>query len=123
MNGRIAASVGTALTTFLGVSAVLTGVLAAQIEFSALVGLPVGLLVGVAAGVATWVRLWRDRGARPVLLGWAAIGYALLAAAALSYAVPPARGLVSVETAVPFALLCGIAVFWLARRTPERLSE
>ncbi|GAB7008824.1 hypothetical protein [Halorubrum trueperi] len=123
MNGRMVATVGSAVTTFLLVSAVLTELLAARIEFSALVGLPVGIVVGGAVGLATWIRLWRDPAARPALLGWSAIGYALIVAAAVSYAVPSARGFVGVATAVPFAGLCGAAAFWLTRRYPELVSE
>jgi len=120
MNARPVAALGVALTTFLVVAALLTELLAAQIAFSALVGLPVGLVAGVAAGIATWTRLWRDPRARPPLLGAAAFGYALLVAAAVSYAVPPARGFVSVGTAVPFAAVCAVVAFLLARRDADR---
>ena len=122
MNTRPVATLGVALTTFLAVAAILTELLAAQIAFSAIVGLPVGLVAGAAAGLATWTRLWRRPRARPPLLGTAAFGYALLAAAAVSYAVPPARGLVGVDTAIPFAVACAIGAFLLARRSADRIA-
>ena len=122
MNSRPIAAVGVALTTFLVVAAALTEALAARIAFSALVGLPVGAVFGVAAGAAVRARLWRSPRFRPVLLGTAAFGYALLAVATVSYSVPPVRGLVSVGTAVPFAGLCAVAVTLLAWRYRERLE-
>jgi len=122
MNIRPVAALGVALTTFLAVAALLTELLAAQIAFSAVIGLPIGLVVGAAAGIATWARLRRSPRARPPLLGTAAFGYALLVAAAVSYAVPPARGLVSVSTAVPFAAVCAVAAFLLARRYADRIA-
>lgn len=122
MNLRPVAAIGVALTTFLVVAAALTEALAARIAFSALVGLPVGVVFGVVAGAAVWTRLWRSPRFRPILLGIAAFGYALLAAAAVSYSVPPARGLVSVATAVPLAALCAVAVALLARRRSERIE-
>lgn len=122
MNARPVAALGVAITTFLAVAAVLTEALAARIAFSVFVGLPVGIAAGIVTGAATQTRLWRSRGARPVLLGIAAFGYAVLAAAAVSYAVPPARGLVSVATAVPFAAVCAVAVGLLARRYPDRID-
>ena len=122
MNPRPVAAVGVALTTFLVVAAVITEALAARIAFSALIGLPVGVVFGVAAGAAVRARLWRSPRFRPVLLGTAAFGYALLAVAAVSYAVPPARGLVSVATAVPVAGLCAVAVALLARRYSGRIG-
>ncbi|WP_144798620.1 hypothetical protein [Halorubrum depositum] len=122
MNLRPFAALGVALTTFLVVAAVLTEALAARIAFSAIVGLPVGLAAGIVTGVATRTRLWRSPRARPTLLGIAAFGYALLAVAAVSYAVPPARGFVSVATAVPFAAVCAVAVALLARRYSVRIE-
>ncbi|WP_123621053.1 hypothetical protein [Halorubrum sp. CSM-61] len=122
MNTRPVAALGVGLTTFLVVAALLTELLAAQIAFSALVGLPVGLAAGAAAGLATWTRLWRLPRARPPLLGIAAFGYALLVAAAVSYAVPPARGFIGVDTAVPFAAVCAVAAFLLARRHADRTA-
>lgn len=122
MNIRLVATIGTALTTFLVVSAVFTGVLASRIEFSAIVALPIGLLAGAAMGIATWVRFWNERDARPAILGGAAIGFALLIAAAISYAVPAARGLVNVETALAFAGLCAVVVFLFVSRNPERFD-
>ncbi|MFC7187130.1 hypothetical protein [Halorubrum yunnanense] len=122
MNARPIATIGVALTAFLVVAAVFTEALAAQIAFSALVGLPAGLAAGVVAGAAVRTRLWRSPSARPALLGIAAFGYALLVAAAVSYAVPPARDLVSVATAVPFAAVCAVGVGLLARRYPERVN-
>ncbi|KKF39845.1 integral membrane protein [Halorubrum saccharovorum] len=122
MNARPVAALGVALTTFLAVAALFTELLAARIAFSALVGLPAGLVAGAAAGITTWARLWARPGTRPSLLGIAAFGYALLVAAAVSYAVPPARDLVGVDTAVPFAALCAIAVFLLARRDADRIA-
>ncbi|EMA58617.1 hypothetical protein [Halorubrum kocurii] len=122
MNLRPVAALGVALTTFLVAAALLTELLAARIAFSAFVGLPVGLVAGAAAGIATWARLWRRPRARPPLLGVAAFGYALLLAAAVSYAVPPARGFVSVGTAVPFAVACAVAASLLARRYGERIA-
>ncbi|WP_280587581.1 hypothetical protein [Halorubrum sp. Boch-26] len=122
MNARLVAAVGVALTTFLAVAAALIEALAARIAFSALVGLPIGLTAGIVAGAAVWARLWRSPGARPALLGIAAFGYAILVAAAVSYAAPPARGLVSVATAVPFGAVCAVAVALLARRYPNRID-
>jgi hypothetical protein len=122
MNARPLAALGVALTTFVVVAAVLTEALAARIAFSAVVGLPVGLAAGLVTGAATRTRIWRSPRARPTLLGIAAFGYALLAAAAVSYAVASARDLVSVSTAVPFAAVCAVAVAALARRYPERLE-
>lgn len=122
MNGRLVAAIGTALTTFLVVNAVLTGVLASRIEFSAIVALPIGFVGGVAMGIATWVRFWDERDARPALLGGAAIGFALLVVAGVSYAVPRARGVVSVESALAFAGLCAVVVFLLVSRHPERFD-
>ena len=122
MNARPVATVGVAITTFLVVAAGLTEALAARIAFSAFVGLPVGVVFGLVAGTVVWARLWRSPRFRPVLLGTAAFGYALLAVAAVSYSVPPARGFVSVATAVPFAGLCAVAVTLLARRYPDRIE-
>jgi len=122
MNARPLAALGVAITTFLVVAAVLAEALAARIAFSAIVGLPVGLAAGIVTGAATRTRLWRSPRARPTLLGIAAFGYATLAAAAVSYAVPPARGVVSVATAVPYAAVCAVAVAALARRYPDRIE-
>ncbi|WP_144921146.1 hypothetical protein [Halorubrum salsamenti] len=122
MNARPVAALGVALTTFLAVAALLTDLLAARIAFSAIVGLPVGLVAGAIAGIETWARLWRSPRARPLLLAVAAFGYALLVAAAVSYAIPPARGLVSVSTVVPFAVACAVAAFLLARRYADRIA-
>jgi hypothetical protein len=122
MNARPLAALGVAITTFLVVAGVLTEALAARIAFSAIVGLPVGIAAGIVTGAATRTRLWRSPRARPTLLGIAAFGYAILAAAAVSYAVPPARGLVSVATAVPFAAGCAIAVALSARRYADRID-
>jgi len=119
MNARPVAALGVALTTFLAVAALLTELLAARIAFSAIVGLPVGLVAGAAAGIATWARLWSVPRARPALVGTAAFGYALIVAAAVSYAVPPARGLIGVDTAVPFAAVCALVAFLLARRSDD----
>ena len=122
MNARSAAAVGVALATFLVVAALLTGLLADRIAFSAFVGLPAGLVAGAAAGLATWARLWRSPRARPPLIGIAAFGYALVVAAAVSYAVPPARDFVGVGTAVPFAAVCAVAASLLARRYDEQIA-
>ncbi|ACM56968.1 hypothetical protein [Halorubrum lacusprofundi] len=122
MNARPVAALGVALTTFLAVAALLTDLLAARIAFSAIVGLPVGLIAGAAAGIATWARLWHSPGTRPPLLGTAAFGYALLGAAAVSYAVPPARSFVSVGTALPFGVVCAVVAFLLARRYDDRIA-
>ncbi|ELZ43577.1 integral membrane protein [Halorubrum saccharovorum DSM 1137] len=122
MNARPVATLGVALTTFLAVAALLTELLAARVAFSAIVGLPVGLVAGAAAGIAAWARLWAVPRTRPPLLGVAAFGYALLFAAALSYAVPAARALVGVDTAVPFAAVCAITAFLLARRYGDRIA-
>lgn len=122
MNARSAAAFGVALATFLVVAALLTGLLADRIAFSAFVGLPSGLVAGAAAGIAAWARFWRYPRARPALLGVAAFGYALVAAAAVSYAVPPARGFVSVGTAVPFGVACAVAASLLARRYGEQIA-
>ncbi|OYR43256.1 hypothetical protein [Halorubrum sp. Hd13] len=121
MNARPLAALGVAITTFLVVAALITEALAARIAFSAIVGLPVGIAAGIVTGAAKRTRLWRSPRARPALLGIAAFGYAILAVAAVSYAVPPARGLVSVATAVPFAAVCAVAAALLARRYPERI--
>ncbi|OYR59424.1 hypothetical protein [Halorubrum halodurans] len=123
MSGRAVATLGTALTTFLLVAVLVTELLSARIAFSALVGLPAGVVGGAVAGVATWLRLWRRAALRPVLLGCSAVGYALLAAAAVSYSVPPARPFVSAESAVGVAVVCGVAVLLIARRYPERIPE
>jgi len=122
MNARPVAALGVALTTFLAVAALLTEVLAARIAFSAIVGLPVGLIAGVAAVIATWARLWLSPRARPLLLGTAAFGYALLGAAAVSYAVPPARDFVGVGTALSFGAVCAVVAFLLARRYDDRIA-
>ncbi|WP_200531821.1 hypothetical protein [Halorubrum sp. LN27] len=122
MNARPAAAIGVALATFLAVAALLTELLAARIAFSAIVGLPIGLLAGAAAGIATWTRLWALPRARPPLLGVAAFGYAVLVSAAVSYAVPPARGFVGVDTAVPFAAGCAVVAFLLGRRYADRIG-
>ncbi|TKX75467.1 hypothetical protein EXE46_03200 [Halorubrum sp. GN11_10-6_MGM] len=122
MNWRLVATVGVGVTAFLLVAAAVTELLAARIAFSALVGLPVGLLVAAAAAAATWLRLWDSPRARPVLLGAAALGYALVVVAAASYSVPPVRGVVSVERALAGSLLVGVVVFALARRYPDRID-
>ncbi|GAA0508675.1 hypothetical protein SAMN04488066_11117 [Halorubrum aquaticum] len=123
MTGRFVATLGIALTTFLVVAALLTELLSARIAFSALVGLPIGIVAGAVAGIATWVRLWSRPALRPVLLGGSAVGYAVLAAAAVSYSVPPARGFVSTRGTLGFAVVCGVAVLLLVRRYPDRVSE
>jgi hypothetical protein len=110
------------VSAFLVAGVTVTGLLAATIEFSALIGLPVGILVGAAGAAATRLRLWSSRRARPALLGVAAAGYAVVGVAAASYAVSSVRGLVSVERAVAVALLVGVAAFALARRRPERFD-
>lgn len=110
MNARLPTTLGVALTTAVVVGALLTELLAAQIAFSAIVGLPAGLLAGAVAGIATWARYERAPRLRPALFGVAAFGYVLLVLAALSYSVPPVRGFVSVQTAVPFAIACAVLV-------------
>ena len=122
MNWRLVATVGIGVTAFLLAAGGVTGLLAASIEFSALVGLPVGVLAGAASAAATRLRLWKNPGARPVLLGVAAVGYAVLALAATSYAISSVRGFVSVERALVIALLVGGAAFALARRHPDRFD-
>ncbi|WP_434521975.1 hypothetical protein [Halorubrum sp. AS12] len=122
MNWRLVAAVGIGVTAFLLASAAVTELLAVSIEFSALVGLPVGVLVGAAAAAATWLRLWNSRRARPALLGAAAVGYAVVAVAAASYAVSSVRGFVTVERALAVALLVGVAVFALASRRSDRFD-
>lgn len=122
MNWRLVAALGVGVTAFLLSSAAVTELLAASIEFSALVGLPVGVLVGAAAAAATWLRLWNSRRARPALLGAAAVGYAVVAVAAASYAVSSVRGFVTVERALAVALLVGVAVFALASRRSDRFD-
>ena len=122
MNWRLVATVGIGVTAFLLASAAVTGLLAASIEFSALVGLPVGVLVAAAAAAATWLRLWDSPGSRPALLGVAAVGYTVLVVAAASYAVSSLRGFVSGERALVVALLVGVVAFALARRGPERFG-
>lgn len=122
MNGRLVATVGTGITTFLLVSVALTGVLASRIAFSAIVALPIGVLAGVVMAAATWVRFWGDPDARPALLGGSAIGFALLIAAAVSYAVPGARSVVTVESAVAFAGASAVVVFAVVSRYPERFT-
>jgi len=122
MNARPVAAIGTGLTTILLVSAVLTSALASRIEFSALVGLPAGVAVGVAAGVTAWVVLWNTPSVRPALLGYSTVGYAVLGVAAVSYAVPPARGFVSVERGLAVAGVCGLVVFAVASRNADRID-
>ncbi|ELZ45111.1 integral membrane protein [Halorubrum californiense DSM 19288] len=122
MNWRLVAAVGVGVTAFLLASATVTGLLAASIEFSALIGLPVGLLAGAASAAATWIRLWNAPSARPALLGVAAAGYAILSVAAVSYSVSSVRGFVSVERALAVALLVGVVAFALARRRPGRFD-
>ncbi|MFW6000530.1 MAG: hypothetical protein ACOCPY_03630 [Halorubrum sp.] len=122
MNWRLVATAGVGVTAFLLAAGGVTGLLAASIEFSALVGLPVGVLAGAAAAAATWLRLWNAPGARPALLGVAAAGYVVVALAAASYAISAVRGLVSVERALAVALLVGVVAFALARRRPERFD-
>ncbi|QWC20529.1 hypothetical protein [Halorubrum sp. 2020YC2] len=121
MNWRLVATLGVGVTAFLLAAAAVTELLAATIEFSALVGLPVGVLVGAAAAAATWLRLWNSARARPALLGVAAVGYAVVAVAVASYAVPSVRGPVTVERALAVALV-GVVVFAVARRRPDRLD-
>ena len=116
MNWRLVATVGVGVAAFLLAAAAVTGLLAATIEFSALVGLPVGLVVGAAAAAATRLRLWNAPGARPALLGVAAVGYAVLVVAAASYATSSVRGFVTVERALALAVLVGVIVSVLARR-------
>ncbi|WP_423997908.1 hypothetical protein [Halorubrum trapanicum] len=122
MNWRLVATLGVGVTAFLLAAAAVTGLLAASIEFSALVGLPIGILVGAASAAATRLRLWKNPGARPALLGVAAVGYAVLGVAATSYAISSVRGLVSVERALAVALLVGVVAFALARRRPDRFD-
>ncbi|WP_424015215.1 hypothetical protein ACOZ35_04255 [Halorubrum xinjiangense] len=122
MNWRLVATLGVGVTAFLLAAAGVTELLVASIEFSALVGLPVGILLGAASAAATWLRLWKSPGARPALLGVAAVGYAVVALAAASYAISSVRGLVSVERALAVALLVGVVAFALARRRPERFG-
>ena len=123
MNWRLVATVGVGVTAFLIAGAGVTELLAASIEFSALVGLPVGVLVGAASAAATWLRLWKNPGARPALLGVAAAGYAVVTVAAASYAISSVRGLVSVERAFVVAGLAGVVAFALARVLPDRLER
>ncbi|SFR51589.1 MULTISPECIES: hypothetical protein [Halorubrum] len=122
MNWRLVATVGVGVSAFLLTVAAVTELLALRIEFSALVGLPVGILVGGASATATWLRLWNAPGARPALLGAAAVGYAVVALAAASYAISSVRGFVSVESALAVALLVGVAAFAIARRRPDRFD-
>jgi hypothetical protein len=122
MNWRLVAALGVGVTAFLLTTAGVTELLAASIEFSALVGLPLGLLVGAAAAAATRLRLWNNPDARPALLGVAAAGYVVVAVAAASYAISSVRGLVSVERALAAAILVGVVAFALARRRPEGLD-
>jgi hypothetical protein len=122
MNWRLVATLGVGVSAFLVAAVAVTELLAPRIEFSALVGLPVGLLVGAAAAAATRLRLWSSRRGRPVLLGVAAAGYAVVGLAAVSYAVSSVRGLVSVERVLAVAVLAGVVAYALARRGPEGLD-
>jgi hypothetical protein len=122
MNWRLVAALGVGVTAFLLATAAVTELLAATIEFSALVGLPVGVLVGAGGAAATWLRLWDSSGTRPALLGAAAVGYAVVALAAASYAISSVRGVVSVERALAVVLLVGAVAFALARRSPDRFD-
>ena len=122
MSWRLVAALGVGVTAFLLAAAGVTELLAASIEFSALVGLPIGIFVGAAAAAATRLRLWNSRRARPALLGVAAVGYAVVALAAASYAISSIRGFVSVERTLAVALLVGVVAFALARRRPDRFD-
>ncbi|WP_096392909.1 hypothetical protein [Halorubrum trapanicum] len=122
MNWRLVAALGVGVTAFLLAAVTVTELLAATIEFSALVGLPVGIFVGAAAAAATRFRLWKNPGVRPALLGVAAVGYAILGVAAASYAISSVRGLVSVERALAVALLVGVVAFAVATRRSDRFD-
>jgi hypothetical protein len=122
MNARPLAAVGVALTTFLVVAVAIIEALAEQIAFSVFIGLPAGVVAGVVAAAVVWLRLWDSRPARPVLLGAAAFGYAIVVAAAVSYSVPAARGVLRPTIAVPFAAGCAVAVTLLAQRYPDRID-
>lgn len=119
MSSRLAAAIGTALTSFLAVTAVFTQLLLSSIAFSALVAIPIGLLAGAAIGWLTLTRFWADADARPSLAGGAAIGYALLAMFLVGYAVPSMRGVIDVQTSVGVAGVIGVVAFLVVSRDPE----
>lgn len=119
---KLAALLGTPVTTFLVVTAaVVEGVTAAT---GADVGPGVlGVLVGALAAVAAlllvtwrWPRLSAQ--ARHALLGYAAFGLAFLVLSALSYVgVPGARQYLSVPLNVGIAVVVAVAVAVVASRT------
>lgn len=122
MSSRLPVSLGAAIATFLAVTALFTQLLLARIAFSTIVAIPIGLVAGAVVGWLTLTRFWSDRESRPALVGGAVIGYALLAMLLVGYAVPTARGIVTVETAVGLAGLAGLVAFALAARDPDRLG-
>lgn len=118
MSSRLVVSIGTAITTFLAVTAFLTELLLSAIALSAVVAIPLGVVAGAVVGWATRARFWDDPDARPALAGGAAIGYALIATFLVGYAVPRTRGLVDVQTSVGIAGVVGVVVFLVVSRYP-----
>jgi len=122
MSSRLPVSLGTAIATFLAVTALLTRLLLARIAFSAIVAIPIGLVAGAVIGWLTLTRFWADRESRPALVGGAVIGYALLGMFLVGYSVPAARGLLSLRAGVGLAGLAGVVAFLVAARDPDRFG-
>ena len=117
---RLVLIVGTALTTFLVVAAVVTELAVTVIEFSVFLGLPAGL---GAAAVALFVAAKRlTRPVSPADLAVAAAiataGYAVLGGFAVRYAVASSRSLLSPVAigigSLVVAVVVGLVV-WLRR--------
>ena len=116
---RALVSVGTGVTAFLFATAVLAAALTPQIAFSVVVAVPVGVAMGAVVGLLSWTQLWDHASLRPLLFGTSAAGYVLVCGAAVTYAVPQARGYLTVQRAVAAAGVVGIAVF-IATRARRR---
>lgn len=116
MPTRILAAVGTALTTFLAVSALFSQLLVTRIAFSVFVAVPVALFTAAIIGWLTFTRFWSDPDQRPALAGGAAIGYTILALSGIRYVSAGARQSIPLDTLVGVAGGVGLVVFLVVWR-------
>ena len=111
MNWRLVATAGVGVSAFLVAGAAVTGLLAATIEFSALIGLPVGVLAGLIVLATVAVAFdGLDEMERRAMSAYAAFGLTVIGFAALSY-VNLARGFFSGTVAAGAGLIAAVLTY------------
>ncbi|MFB6309821.1 MAG: hypothetical protein ABEH64_01435 [Salinirussus sp.] len=115
---------GVGITTFLVVAAVVTGILAATIEFSVFLGIPAGVIGGaIATLIADRVlRTAPSAGTVALSAAIAADGYTVLAGFALRYTISATRATLTPAviggSSLVIAVVVGLVVYVRRSRSP-----